>query len=143
MRIFKIYIFFIIIIFILKINFSGKVIVWGCNCFGESGDGTITTTKNPTIISTFPVGVNITNIPTDGHGGQNTAAIDVQGNVYIWGKNQEGEIADGTTVDKYNPTLVSGLSGIKILKVSLGSYHVLAVDATGKAWCWGGNLDGE
>ena len=45
----------------------------------------------------------------------------------------------GNAEDKHIPTIVEGLSGVKIVQVDCGSgdAHTLALDETGQVWSWG------
>ncbi len=62
--------------------------------------------------------------------------------VMCWGKNTEGELGDGTTSDKYTPTLINDSSAY--LMVSASHTHTCAIRANdSRVLCWGGNVDGE
>lgn len=58
-----------------------------------------------------------------------------------WGWNVEGEVGDGTTVQRLVPTVVTG--GINFVDLGIGIYHTCGLTTAGKAFCWGQNLGGE
>lgn len=69
-----------------------------------------------------------------------TCAID-EGNVYCWGDNRNGQVGDGTTVDRPDPTLVD-VPGTAI-EVSAMGYQTCALNDEGEAYCWGLNGNGQ
>ena len=73
-------------------------------------------------------------------GAGHTCAIQRDASVACWGSNVDGELGDGTGVDRPVPGPVPGLSAISI---SSGSYHNCALTAEGRAACWGWNSYGQ
>ncbi|MFT4309934.1 MAG: S8 family serine peptidase, partial [Candidatus Woesearchaeota archaeon] len=62
--------------------------------------------------------------------------------VLCWGWNRYGELGDGTTDQRENPTLTSDSSGF--VSVSAGRYHSCGVRANdSRVLCWGWNRYGE
>ncbi|TXD42684.1 hypothetical protein FRC96_03185 [Lujinxingia vulgaris] len=70
-----------------------------------------------------------------------TCVRTTDGEVYCWGRNDDGRLGDGTTIYKTQPTLVPGLSNVT--KISAGGYHTCAIQQGGTLVCWGGNLSGQ
>jgi E3 ubiquitin-protein ligase HERC2 len=50
----------------------------------------------------------------------------MQGEVFTWGDNDEGQLGDGSTNAIQRPRLVAALQGKKINRVACGSAHTLA-----------------
>ena len=61
---------------------------------------------------------------------------------YGWGQNTAGELADGTTTNRSSPvTIIGGITNWS--QLSAGGSHSLGVTATGIAYAWGSNANGE
>ena len=56
--------------------------------------------------------------------------------LWMWGYNTHGELADGTRSRRSSPTQVPGTNWNN---VSMGTHHVLATKQDGTGWAWGYN----
>ena len=63
------------------------------------------------------------------------------GTVWAWGKNDNGQLGDGTTEGKSVPVQIESLSGV--IALAAGSYHSLALKGDGSVWAWGNNAHGQ
>ena len=63
------------------------------------------------------------------------------GQAWAWGKNDSGQVGDGTTTDRTIPVQISGLGDT--VDVSGGYLHSLALKANGTVWAWGNNDRGQ
>mgnify|MGYP003335609904 CR=1 FL=1 len=73
--------------------------------------------------------------------GLDHACVIKGGGLLCWGRNQYGQLGDGTTINRPNPTDVTGmLSGVTA--VVAGDNHTCAIKA-GTATCWGANNAGQ
>jgi alpha-tubulin suppressor-like RCC1 family protein len=52
-------------------------------------------------------------------------------NVFSWGKNNFGQLGHGDTKNRNTPTKVDFFDGKKILQISCGEYHCLALEGNG------------
>ncbi|MCH8541862.1 MAG: hypothetical protein LAT58_13995, partial [Opitutales bacterium] len=68
-------------------------------------------------------------------------ALRGDGTVWSWGRNNTGQLGDGSTFDRNAPVQVSGLSNI--MWVDAGNDHSLALDQNGTLWAWGNNSHGR
>jgi len=115
---------------------EGGLFCWGRNFEWQLGEG-------PAGGSLLPLGV----VPPSGSwvsvtaGHVHTCAVSSEGSLYCWGSNDEGQLGDGTSVEKNRPTLI-GASGTWRLAAA-GDYHTCAAKTSGQLWCWGGNDDGQ
>lgn len=57
-----------------------------------------------------------------------------------WGRNTNGQIGKGNTVDQYSPLDVPGLTNVQT--VSVDNNQTCAVTNT-HTYCWGLNTDGQ
>ncbi|MFQ5747633.1 MAG: hypothetical protein ACE5HF_10510, partial [Gemmatimonadota bacterium] len=75
-------------------------------------------------------------------GFRHTCGVAVGGTAYCWGSNSFGELGDNSGVtDRKKPAAVVG--GIAFASVVAGSFHTCGLDASGTAYCWGLNTDGQ
>jgi alpha-tubulin suppressor-like RCC1 family protein len=116
---------------------SGGMKCWGRNAAGEVGDGTWGTVRSaPVDVSGLGSGV-----ASVASAGNNSCAIMTSGGLKCWGLNGSGEVGDGTTIPRYVPVDVSGLSsGVSSTAVGVG--FVCAV-VGGGIKCWGYDADGQ
>ncbi|KAL1817970.1 hypothetical protein ACET3Z_020544 [Daucus carota] len=73
-----------------------------------------------------------------------SAAIGVDGSLWVWGKSKRGQLGLGKGVtEAVIPSRVEVLAGEEIAKVSLGWGHALALTKDGKLFGWGYSADGR
>ena len=65
------------------------------------------------------------------------------GEVVCWGLNDSGQLGDGTTGNRLTPTLVTGALTFAAVETGNGGFHTCGLDASGKAYCWGSNAQGQ
>ena len=64
------------------------------------------------------------------------------GKAYCWGRNESGQVGDGTNVaERPIPSAVSG--GLIFTSLVDSGYHRCGLVADGKAYCWGSNSSGQ
>src|SRR6185312_2484732 len=68
-------------------------------------------------------------------GAEHSCGVTIDDRVYCWGRNNVGQLGDGTTTPRLRPALVA--SGLRFLGVSAGAYHTCAVATDNRAYCWG------
>jgi alpha-tubulin suppressor-like RCC1 family protein len=59
----------------------------------------------------------------------------------VLGLNRDGELADGTTIDRASPVQVSGI--FNAVQIATGQSQSCALLQDGSVQCWGNDLDGE
>jgi len=74
-------------------------------------------------------------------GGFHTIALKKDGTVWTWGKNDFGQLGDGTTNNSSTPVKVIGLSGVKV--IAGGQSYTIALKEDGTVWAWGLNDKGQ
>lgn len=70
-------------------------------------------------------------------GKDHTCALVEDGSVRCWGKNDAGQLGDGTTNDAATPVTVVALPGA--VQVAAGARHTCALLRNGTVACWGDN----
>ena len=133
--------------YIVALDEEGKVYTWGNNEVGELGDGTTEESDVPICISDKENELKGKKIISISAGGRYTVALDEEGKVYTWGYNYDGQLGDGTTTNSVLPICISDkeneLKGKKIVDVSAGYGHTVALDEEGKVYTWGNNEYGQ
>jgi uncharacterized repeat protein (TIGR02543 family) len=136
------------------ISSNGRVFAWGINNFGQLGDGTTNDKATPIeITSSFSLGAEDKIIYTSlggtsyTHNTNQSSAISSTGRIFTWGKNDFGQLGDGTTTNRTVPTEITSrfslATGDKIVAVSLGGSHSAVVSSFGRVFSWGQNGSGR
>ena len=101
---------------------------WGANERGQLGDGSLDTQTQPKEVATGVIGIAA--------GAEHTCVLSVELTVSCWGRNDEGQLGvDTSGADSASPQEIPGLADI--VDVAAGGDSTCAVDADGRAWCWG------
>jgi alpha-tubulin suppressor-like RCC1 family protein len=74
--------------------------------------------------------------------GNSSCAIDPDKAAWCWGANDQGQLGDGSTVNKPAPVKVQGTAKFVSLVSAIGNTFCGLSD-DGKAWCWGNNTSGQ
>ncbi len=116
---------------------AGAVLCWGKNDFGQLGNGTTVNASVPVPVAGLASGVSAIAAGFD-----HTCALRTGGAVLCWGRNDFGQLGDGTTTNSPIPSPVTGLAP-GIVGISTGGFHSCAVTQGGGAVCWGDGLSGQ
>ena len=125
---------------------AGAAFCWGTNNQGQLGDGTNTLRTTPVPVTGLTSGVQAITagrfkslFPGDN---SHTCALTVGGAVLCWGRNNTGQLGDGTTTPRLTPVPVTGL-GSGVLEIAAGGLHTCARTSGGAVQCWGFNNSGQ
>ena len=110
---------------------------WGFNTAGQLGDATTRPRAAAADVLGLGEGVVLINA-----GSSHTCALTPASGVKCWGENADGQLGDGTTVDRLTPVAVVGLSS-GVRGVSAGKRHTCAFLNSGAIKCWGNNAYGQ
>ena len=131
----------------VAIDEEGRVYICGNNEYGQLGDGTTTNSVLPICISDKENELKGKKIISISAGEGHTVAIDEEGKAYTWGFNYYGQLGDGTTTNSVLPICISDkeneLKGKRIVDISAGYGHTVAIDEEGKVYTWGDNYCGQ
>ena len=152
----------------VALKYDGYVYVWGANDYKQAGDGQSTVVNDgspvintPTIIERGEVYTSATDKTTEdlnkmvdvAAGQYHTLAVDSNGYVWAWGRNNKGQLGNPTDVDastqsrgvpqrvRLSDTYNDYLGGPTdpVVYVTAGAEHSLALTASGHVYAWGDN----
>lgn len=115
---------------------------WGDNTDGQLGNGS----GGAGFKSSAPVGV-VTSaaVPfvSTAAGEFHSCALSLAGDAFCWGEDINGELGDGSQIQKLTPVQVLA-GGIKFSTISVGSGYSCAIESSGNDIdCWGANSWGQ
>lgn len=123
----------------LALKSDGTVWAWGVNTYGQLGDDSTVNKDEPVQVSglTDVTAISAGGFVPDGF----SLALKSDGTVWAWGRNNQGQLGDGTTTDRHVPVQVSTITGITA--IAAGGFHSLALKSDGTVWAWGDNYEGQ
>ncbi len=113
---------------------NGEVYGWGANFFGQMGHN-----LGQDSATSADIVAGISEVAKVSVGEDFTLALRSNGTVWIWGRNNRGQYANGTISTSANitPTQVAGLTNI--IDIQAGPDYGMALEADGTVWIWGNN----
>lgn len=118
------------------VSAGGVAHCWGNDSYGALGDSTGGNFRpQPVAVTTD---LRFRSVIA---GGDRTCGVTTADLAYCWGENGNGQLGDGTRLNKALPTAVSGLRNFGALDV--GGGQTCALTPGGDVWCWGMNSYGE
>ena len=121
------------------IKTDGTLWTWGYNGYGGLGDSTSTSRSSPVQIA----GTNWKTLAVSVYLETSTGAIKTDGSLWTWGRNNYGQLGDGTTTDRSSPTQISGTWKQISTGFSYNSGYMSAIKTDGSLWSWGRNNFGQ
>lgn len=122
------------------VSVSGHLYCWGDGDAQRLGWGFDAWQPNPIGVTSANDGLTI------GAGALHTCAFDVVNSLVCWGANEHGQLGDGSFEDAGGIVAVDKATmpaGVNVLVIDGGAAHTCIMDDQGKAWCWGGNANGQ
>ena len=122
---------------------DGTVACWGGNDYGQLGDGITTNSSVPVAVTGGALaGKTVTHIAI---GYFHSCALTSDGVVVCWGRNDYGQLGDGTTTNSSVPVAVTGgvLAGKTVTRIDTRGLHSCALTSDGVVVCWGYNGYGQ
>jgi alpha-tubulin suppressor-like RCC1 family protein len=130
---------------------DGTLAAWGYNLGGQLGDNTTTDRHVPVAVNTNSglsalYGKTVVAIA----GGElHSLAVCSDGSAVAWGVNSKGQLGDNTTSQRTVPVAVNTNSGVsalygkRVVAVTAGYWHSLALCSDGTLTAWGYNYQGQ
>jgi len=111
------------------LTIDNEVWCWGENSYGQLGNGTTTNSSLPVQVTGFPA-----NVLSLSAGEMFTCAQLANQEVWCWGKNNLGQLNDGST--SYQTKPVKAVLGASLSQISGGMNSLLVGDALGDILKW-------
>ncbi len=115
---------------------AGEPFCWGSNSNGVLGNAS----PNGSEASPVAVSGGHTFTSIDEYGSF-VCAIDDAGELWCWGRNDTGQVGDGTFVDANVPLAVE--TADTFVSVATGAHHTCAITTSGATRCWGDGFYGQ
>jgi alpha-tubulin suppressor-like RCC1 family protein len=109
---------------------------WGSNTYGQLGHDPGETPHQfyPEFIADLPITIRALCAGAD-----HNLALDDTGRVWSWGRNDFGQLGDGTFVDRFTPLPITDSNSLVMTAVTAGAHFSMALDENGTVWAWGDN----
>lgn len=118
----------------LSVLSDGTVWSIGNNDYGQLGDGTTTATAGSGVRA-----VDLANVGSVAAGDRHSLALDMNGTVWSWGNNAQGQLGDEELAESLTPSPVFA----RAQSIAAGGRHSLALATDGTVWGWGANESGQ
>jgi alpha-tubulin suppressor-like RCC1 family protein len=120
---------------------TGQVVGAGYDGYGQLCNGS--TTGGSTAIGTVsPLDASVT-VTAIAAGAVHSLALTSAGTIYACGRNNFGQLGNGTTTDSSTPVAVTLPGGATATAVAANEFHSLALTSAGTVYAWGHNAFGQ
>lgn len=115
---------------------DGAAWCWGDNVTGHLGSGgNFARSFEPVRVASSEVFTTVV------AGYYQSCALAASGQMYCWGRNDQGQIGDGSNENRFTPVPVAG--GLTFRALGGGDAFMCGITTGGATWCWGSNRSGE
>jgi alpha-tubulin suppressor-like RCC1 family protein len=121
-------------------NSSGKVYSWGWNECGVLGIGSKDKSFHKPKLNQYLNNEFVVDISC---GFRHSLVLTNSGEVYAWGRNYWGQIGNSCYDDQLIPIKVKGFNSERVVMISCGSSHSMALTECGHVYSWGSNDCGQ
>jgi alpha-tubulin suppressor-like RCC1 family protein len=125
----------------MSVKTDGTLWAWGRNNRGQLGISVVTNRSSP-----IQVGASTNWSQTVGSASMSneyTAAIKTDGTLYLWGKNNYGQLGLGDVVYRSSPVQLGSGTTWSQVSTSSTSTTTMAIKTDGTLWAWGSNDSGQ
>ncbi len=120
-----------------SLQIGSEVHCWGKSDYGALGQGVLADQTSTALVVSLPettVDISL--------GYFFSCALSDVGNIWCWGRNDYGQLGDGTLQDQAVPTMTQGLPA-PARAVATADNHACALLEDDTVWCWGHNSLGQ
>jgi alpha-tubulin suppressor-like RCC1 family protein len=121
-------------------NCSGKVYSWGWKIRGVLGIGSKDNSFHKPILNEYLNNEFVIDISC---GYCHSLVLTNCGEVYAWGENGSGQIGNGCNSDQLIPIKVKSFNNERVVMISCGWAHSMALTECGHVYSWGSNVFGQ
>ncbi len=126
---------------------DGTVWTYGWNINGQLGNNSTGNSDTPVQVLGAGGAGFLSGVVAISASNKRTVALKLDGTVWAWGSNQNGQLGNGTTNQSNVPVQVVGSGGAGVLSdvvaIAAGGDHTVALKSDGTVWAWGGNWSGQ
>jgi RCC1 and BTB domain-containing protein len=127
--------------FVIALTSDGKVFSWGRNDWGQLGHGSMNDFFNKPLMIEVLSSECISTICCGSH---HSIVLTENGEVYAWGQNRLGQIGNGEECSsELKPIKINIYDEHRIIAISCGSFHSIALSENGGVYGWGSNQYGQ
>ena len=119
---------------------DGTLWAWGYNANGELGQGNTTKYSSPVQVPGTTWG---TTQLTFMQGVEQMGSIKTDGTLWMWGKNERGNLGQNNLTNYSSPRQVPGTTWRSAVFLGATGCTTLATKTDGTLWAWGDNNDGR
>jgi alpha-tubulin suppressor-like RCC1 family protein len=117
---------------------SGHIDCWGADYYGQLGNGMKANSRVPVEVQ----GISSATQVAAGEGvREHACALLSSGHIDCWGRNESGQLGNGTTASSSTPVEVQGVANAT--EITAGRHASCALLSSGHVECWGGNEVGQ
>ncbi|MDP1834097.1 MAG: hypothetical protein Q8L11_04185, partial [Candidatus Moranbacteria bacterium] len=126
---------------------DNSVFCWGQNTDGQLGDSTIVQKLTPVqVLGVDGVGT-LADVEKIESGYVHTCVVKIDGTVFCWGNNANGQLGDNTITQRTTPIQVLGVDAVGVLadvnQIKGGGLYTCALKNDNSVFCWGYNNRGQ
>lgn len=131
----------------VALTVDGRLWIWGWRCSGRLGLGYLDgpEDENRYVPTPLPMANFPSNVVMIAAGEAHTLALTHMGDVFTWGSGAGWRLGFDDNADRHVPVLLQERSNFesRVLSISAGSHHNMAVTTEGKLWAWGDSEFGQ